>query len=77
MPEPVTDPATEPASEPLVPEAEVTRWRLVKTDVETGKVFEIVEGGKDRETVATFRRPGQPPESYAEVPYRPTQEESP
>ena len=57
--------------EPLKPELKVTRFELVKTDAATGEVFEVLEGGDGKPTVATFRRPGQPPGSYADVPYQP------
>lgn len=44
------------------------RFQLVKRDAVTGEVFEVIEGGEDEPTVVTFRRPGQPPESYAPQP---------
>lgn len=40
--------------------------RIVKRD-EAGQVFEVIEGVEDNLAV-TFRRPGQPPESYATLP---------
>ena len=57
--------------EPLKPDLKVQRFQLVKTDVATGEVFEVLEGGDGKPTVATLRKPGQPPESYADVPHRP------
>ncbi len=41
-------------------------WRLEKRDA-AGEVFEVVEGGDDKETRVVFRRPGEPPESYAQI----------
>lgn len=48
--------------------AAVKRWTIEKRDA-AGELFEVVEGGDGIDTHVTFRRPGEPPESYASLPY--------
>ena len=61
----------EPTAEIATPEI-VERLTLEKRDAATGELFERIELRQDGPSVVTFRRPGQPPESYASgLPYEP------
>ena len=50
--------------------ATIENYKLVKYDG-NGEIFEIVEGGDHKEDKVTFRRPGQPETSYANLPFEP------
>lgn len=69
MPEPTTGPTRDAPAPELV--ETVT---LEKRDA-AGAVFERVELREHGPSVVTFRRPGEPPESYAnDLPYEPEEE---
>ena len=46
---------------------QVKSFKLEKRDAQGG-LFEVVEGGEGQQTRVTFRKPGQPPETYADLP---------
>jgi hypothetical protein len=57
----------EPAEDQARVETRVKHFRIEKRDAATGELFEVVEGGDDEPTTVTYRRLGQPTESYADV----------
>jgi hypothetical protein len=57
---------SEPVEDQGLVDVKITRVVIEKRDA-NGEVFEVIEGGDGVPTKVTYRREGEPPESYADV----------